>query len=332
MTTQLLEQLASGAHLGADDAEALLNRLLDESTPEFLIAGILAALRTKGESGEELLGITRALLHHAGEVNNVPAGAVDTCGTGGDGAGTFNISTAAALLVASLDVPVVKHGNRSVTSRSGSADVIEALGLPFTAPGAAADPRFSFLFAPHFHPALKRIGPIRKALGIRTVFNLVGPLANPARPSFQLVGVAARERLADVARALQGLGRKRAFVVHGEPGLDEATPAGRFTVIDVRPEAIAAADYTAADFGLPACELADLRGGDASENATIIEAVFSGARGSQRDTVVLNAALTLLLVGRAGSPREAAELAAKAIDDGRATQLLRELQGSAIHA
>ena len=331
MTTKLLEQLTSGTHLDAESAQALMAALLDESTPEPVIAGVLAALRTKGESGEELLGITRALLEAARPLTGIPAGAVDTCGTGGDGAGTFNISTAAALLVASLGVPVMKHGNRSVTSRSGSADVIEALGIPFTEPESATG-KFAFLFAPHFHPALKRFGPIRRALGIRTVFNLVGPLANPARPDFQLVGVATRERLPDIARALQGLGRKRAFVVHGEPWLDEATPAGRFTVIDVQPDAITAADYTAADFGLEVCDLDDLKGGDANQNACIIEAVFAGEAGPKRDVVILNAALTLLLLGRARTPLESAELAGSALDDGIATDFLASLRRSAVHA
>lgn len=322
-----LERLASNQHLDAESAQALLGHLLDASTPEPLIAGILTALRTKGESGEELLGITRALLQVAAPVAGVPAGAIDTCGTGGDGAGTFNISTAAALVVAACGVPVVKHGNRSVTSRSGSADVIEALGLTFAKPGEPlADARFAFLFAPQFHPALKRIGPVRKALGIRTVFNLVGPLANPARPDFQLMGVASRERLPDVARALQGLGRKHAFVVHGEPGLDEATPAGRFTVVDVRPDTITAADFTAADFGLAPCSVGELRGGDAAENAAIIRQVFNGNTGPRRDVVVLNAALALLLAGKAATPAQAAALAANAIDSGAAFALLESLK------
>lgn len=331
MSTTFLETLASGTHLKADEAESLMVELLDESTSEALIAGTLAALRTKGETGDELLGITRALLNAARPLTDVPAGAVDTCGTGGDNSGTFNISTAAALLVAALDVPVMKHGNRSVTSSSGSADVVEALGLPFTAPETSPG-RFAFLFAPHFHTALKRIGPIRRALGIRTVFNLVGPLANPARPDYQLVGVAVRERLPDVARALQGLGRKRAFVVHGEPGLDEATPVDRFTVIDVQPDTISEADYVARDFGLASCSLDDLRGGSAAENAAIIEKVFAGERGPTRDVVVLNAALTLLLVGREQSPVRAAERAQAALDSGAARDLLVSLRGGAVHA
>jgi anthranilate phosphoribosyltransferase len=331
MTTRTLNELANGANLSADAAEALATTLLDASTPPAVIAAVLAALRTKGETGEELLGITRALLGVAHKLEGVPAGALDTCGTGGDNAGTFNISTAAAFVVAACGVPVMKHGNRSVTSRSGSADVIEALNIPFTQPGDAAGD-FAFLFAPQFHPALKHIGPVRKALGIRTAFNLVGPLANPAHPDFQLVGVSARERLPDIARALQGLGRKRAFVVHGEPGLDEATPASRFTVVDVTPEAITAADFTAADFGLAACNLDALRGGDATDNAAIIESILDGEPGPRRDTVVLNAALALIVAGRATDPLEAARSAANAIDSGRAREVVDTLRGSRIHA
>lgn len=326
--TAMLERLANCDHLEADAASELVSQLLDESTPDTYIAGVLAALRTKGETGEELLGFTRALLNAAAARPQAPAGAIDTCGTGGDGAGTFNISTAAALVVATCGVPVVKHGNRSVTSRSGSADVLEALGIPFTAPGTALHRRFSFLFAPQYHPALKRIGAVRRALGIRTAFNLVGPLAHPAQPDFQLVGVATRERLSDVARALRGLGRKRAFVVHGEPGLDEATPAGRFTIIDVTPDTIRAMDFRASDFGIASCTLAAIRGGSAAENAGMIEALLQREPGPRRDTVVLNAALALLVAGKADSPGQAAAIATAAIDDGRAAALLQELRAS----
>lgn len=326
--TTTLERLANCDHLDADAACELVSQLLDESTPDAYIAGVLAALRTKGETGEELLGFTRALLSAAAARPKALPGAIDTCGTGGDGAGTFNISTAAALVVAACGVPVVKHGNRSITSRSGSADVMAALGIPFTAPGTDLHARFAFLFAPQYHPALKRIGTIRRALGIRTAFNLVGPLANPAQPDFQLVGVATRERLSDVARALRGLGRKRAFVVYGEPGLDEATPAGRFTIIDVTTDTIRAMDFSAADFGIGSCTIAAIRGGSADENAAMIEALLQGEPGPRRDTVILNAALALLVAGKADSPAQAAAKALAAIDDGRASALLNELRAS----
>ncbi|MBE7490938.1 MAG: anthranilate phosphoribosyltransferase [Planctomycetes bacterium] len=323
-----LEQLTQGHDLDAAGAEALVGELVDPATPDALIAGILTALRAKGECAAELVGITRALLARARGLPGAPADAVDTCGTGGDRGGTFNISTAAGLLAAACGVPVVKHGNRSVTSRSGSADVIEALGIAMQQPDTApAHPHFVFLFAPHFHPALGRIGPVRKALGIRTVFNLVGPLANPARATYQLVGVAAPERMVAVAETLRGLGRKRAFVVHGEHGLDEATTAGATRLIEVDSDGLRERVIRAADFGLPGCAPADLRGGDAAENARLIEALLGGARGPGRDTVVLNAALVLMLTGREPEPRRAARQAEQAIDSGAAAALLAELRG-----
>lgn len=323
-----LEHLTQGHDLDSAAAEALVGELVEVTTPDALIAAVLTALRTKGECTAELVGVTRGLMARAKSVANTPADAVDTCGTGGDRSGTFNISTAAGLLAAACGVPVVKHGNRSVTSKSGSADVIEALGLPMQTPDAPqADPRFVFLFAPHFHPALGRIGPVRKALGIRTVFNLVGPLANPAKPAYQLVGVAAPERLTAMAETLRGLGRKRAFVVHGENGLDEASTAGVTRLIEVDSDGLRERTIRATDFGLHECSLADLRGGDAHENARTIENIFGGARGPARDTVVLNAALVLLLTGRENESRQAARKAEQAIDSGAARSLLDNLRG-----
>lgn len=323
-----LELLAQGRDLEAAAAEALVGDLVEPATPDALIAAILTALRAKGECTAELVGVTRALLARARTVPGTPAEAVDTCGTGGDRSGTFNISTAAGLLAAACGLPVVKHGNRSVTSRSGSADVIEALGIPMQAPDTpATHSRFVFLFAPHFHPALGRIGTVRKALGIRTVFNLVGPLANPARPAYQLVGVAAPERLNAMAETLRGLGRKRAFVVHGENGLDEASTAGATRLIEVDSDGLRERTIKASDFGLPECSLADLRGGDAADNARTIEALLAGTRGPARDTVVLNAALVLLLTGRERDSKQAARRAAQAIDSGAGRTLLDELRG-----
>lgn len=327
-TQQTLEHLTQGRDLDADGAEALVGQLVDNATADTLIAAVLTALRTKGECTAELVGVTRALLARARGVTNAPADAVDTCGTGGDHSGTFNISTAAGLLAAACGVPVVKHGNRSVTSQSGSADVIEALGIPMQPPDTdLIDRRFAFLFAPHFHPALARIGPVRKALGIRTVFNLVGPLANPAKPAYQLVGVAAPERQKAIAQTLLGLGRKRAYVVHGQQGLDEATTAGITRLIEVDSTGLHERNLCAADFGLKECTVADLRGGSAAENARTIEALFAGARGAARDTVVLNAALVLLLTGRHDNCQQAARAAEHAIDCGAASALLLQLRG-----
>lgn len=320
-----LERILNRQALDQREAEQLMAAMLSDETPEPLVAATLASLRTRGETAAELAGFTRALLRLALPCR-APQPCIDTCGTGGDGAGTFNISTATALLCAAQGLNVVKHGNRSVTSKSGSADVMEALGIAFAAPGSVARSRFVFLFAPGYHPALKRLAPLRRQLGVRTVFNLIGPLANPARPPMQLVGVATQEKLAPVAEALRLLGTQRAFVVHGEPGLDEATPVAPFTLIDVKHDGLTQMVMDAADFGLDACRLEDLRGGTAAENAAMIEALFSGEKGPRRDVIVLNAALVFLMTGVAGQPRDAAGLAQRVLDSGAALALLRELR------
>lgn len=320
-----LERILNRENLDQREAEELMAAMLRDETPDALVAATLASLRTRGETAAELAGFTQALLNVAQPCPALQP-CIDTCGTGGDGAGTFNISTATALLCAAQGLNVVKHGNRSVTSQSGSADVIEALGLPFAAPGHESRARFRFLFAPHYHPALKRLAPLRKQLGVRTVFNLIGPLANPARPQLQLVGVASRERAEPVAHALRLLGTRRALVVWGEPGLDEATPVAPFVIHEVEGSRVTERTMTAADFGLSSCRLEDLRGGDARENATIIEALFKGEKGPRRDVMVLNAALVFLLAGVALYPREAAALAQRVLDSGAALRLLEEMR------
>ncbi len=322
----ILELVANGVDLSATQTQNLLAYILDTSTSDSFVGAALMGLRTKGESADELQGAVDAMLDCCLEVLSVPEGAVDTCGTGGDNSGTFNISTAAALVVAACGVPVVKHGNRSVSSQSGSADVIEELNIPFHAPNNDMRSPFVFCFAPHFHPRMKRVGPIRKQLKLRTLFNLIGPLANPARPDFQLVGVADKSKLGIYAQALQKLGRRRAFVVHGEPGVDEATQAGDFTVLDVTADSIVETKFSATAFGLPLCELSDLTGGCAIENAADICQIFEGTPGPKRDVVVLNTALTLMLTGQASTPKQAAKLAAEAIDKGKAQELLDSLQ------
>ncbi|MHC4839744.1 MAG: anthranilate phosphoribosyltransferase [Planctomycetota bacterium] len=322
----LLELVASGTDLSAAQTQELLGYVLDESTPDSVVAAALMGLRTKGESASELQGAVQGLLEHCLTVPNVPSGSVDTCGTGGDNAGTINISTAAAFVVAACGVPVVKHGNRSVSSQSGSADVLEALGVPFHTPDQSMSSEFIFCFAPQFHPRMKRVGPVRREMKIRTLFNLVGPLANPGRPDFQLVGVADKSKLSIYAEALQALGRKRTFVVHGEPGVDEATPAGDFTVLHVTPTAVNELNMSATDFGLPLCTLEDLAGGGAKDNAADLQTIFGGQSGPKTDCVVLNAALTLMLTGKAESPTEAASLASAAIQSGKVADLLKRLQ------
>ncbi len=291
----------------------------------------LAALRAKGETPEEVRGMATAMRAAARPlIAEFDGPLIDTCGTGGDGSGSFNVSTATALVLAACGVGVVKHGNRSVSSLSGSADVLEALGLDLPKDAVQAGEclarcGFAFLFAPHFHPAMKAVVPVRRAMAVRTVFNLLGPLTNPARPQFQLLGTFSRQTSELVARALSGMELTRAFVVHGAPAWDEATPIGPFHRWEVTPGSIR---YELVDplesYGIPRCTPEDLAGGDAAENASCLRAIFEGEPGHRRDAVVLNAALGLELVGFA-SGREATAKAAAALDSGAVLRLLESM-------
>lgn len=328
----LLEQLLERRDLAESQAAELLAGLISPDVPDVVKGAVLAALRTKGETGTELRGLAMAMRAVAVPVV-LPSGlgALDTCGTGGDGSGSFNVSTAAALLVASMGVPVVKHGNRSVSSRCGSADVVEALGVSLAADADAARAQltrhgFAFLFAPHFHPATAAVGAVRRSLGVRTTFNLLGPLTNPAAPPFQLVGAASAEIARKLADALSGMPITRAFVVHGAPSWDEATPFGPFLVFDVRPGHVSEAlidPFVAC--GVPRAHEDALAGGDAADNAAQMRTVFGGAPGPVRDAVLLNAGLALQLVGRVDSLRDGFHAAADAIDSGLATRLLEQV-------
>jgi anthranilate phosphoribosyltransferase len=263
----------------------------------------------------------------------LPAGlpAVDIVGTGGDASGSYNLSTGAALLTAACGVPVVKHGNRSVSSRSGSADVLEQLGLklPLDEQAAAAcltATQFTFLFAPHYHPAMKAIAPVRAALGVRTVFNILGPLTNPAAPPYQVIGAYDAGVAKLMAETFSGLPIERAFIIHSENGWDEPTPVAPFRIFDVRPGSIRELTRSVADYGLPACSANDLAGGDAAHNAAGLRAALTGAdRGAHRDALLLGCALALEVAGSAKNPREAVALAANGLDSGAAAQLLSKL-------
>ena len=326
----ILEKLLASVDLTREEARELMRLMLDTDTSEVNISAALTALRVKGETPEELAGCTEALLEVAHRVDNIARPCVDTCGTGGDNSGTFNISTATALLCAAADLNVAKHGNRSVSSQSGSADVIEALGIPFCEPdNLNSTSRFRFFFAPSYHAAVKRVVPVRQALKTRTIFNLVGPLANPASPEYQLIGVPSSDFLNTMGQSLALLNRKRAFVVHGEPGLDEASPAGPFHILDVTKGELSHTYMSAEQFGLPTCSLNDIQGGDAKHNAGIIEAIFRGEKSPRRDTVVLNTALIFLLVGKAQTQKEAASMAAEVIDSGKAITFLEKQRSTA---
>jgi anthranilate phosphoribosyltransferase len=327
-----LEKLLNRRDLTELESEDLLLQLTDPTGSQAMAGAILAALRTKGVNADEVRGFARGMRRLARRPQ-IPTDlrGIDIVGTGGDSSGSFNISTGTALLTAACGVPVLKHGNRSVSSRAGSADVLEALGLkvPFDEKEAGdclAACGFTFLFAPHFHPAMKTVAPVRTALGVRTIFNILGPLTNPATPPFHLIGAFSLEIARLIADTLAGMEVERTFVVHGAEGWDEPTPIGPFTVFDVRPGKVDMQIRVPADYGLQICKPADLAGGDASQNARALEAVLNGQdRGPHRDCLLLGTALALEVVGRARSPHEGMEMAAAAIDSGKARNVLQSL-------
>ena len=325
----LLAKVAEAAPLSAAEASDAFDLMMAGEVAPVPIAAFLMALRVRGETVEEISAGAQALRARMVRVA-APPGAIDTCGTGGDGKETFNISTAAALVVAGAGVPVAKHGNRGVSSRSGSSDVLAALGVNLDADLALVERSIreagvGFLMAPRHHGAMRHVAPVRAELGLRTVFNLLGPLANPAGVKRQLVGVFDERWLEPLAHVLGRLGAERAWVVHSEDGLDElATTAptrvaawdgGRVRRFVVTPE----------EAGLPRAQLADLRGGGPAENALAIRMLLEGAPGALRDAVILSAAGALVVAGRAADLREGAVLAAASIDEGRAAAALERM-------
>jgi anthranilate phosphoribosyltransferase len=258
---------------------------------------------------------------------DAPRNAIDVCGTGGDGAGTLNVSTATAFVVAACGVPVAKHGNRAMSSRTGAADVLETLGVPIDLDAEAArkslvDPGFAFLFAPSYHPAMKNVAPVRRELGFRTVFNLLGPICNPAGVRRQLIGIYAREWLEPVAHVLADLGTERAWIVHGEDGLDELSTTGPTRVVMLEDGRVTVRDIEPEDAGLERASLAALKGGTAADNARAIRELLAGAKGAFRDIVLLNAAAALVIAGEASNLRDGVARAGEAIDRGRASDAL----------
>lgn len=329
----VLGRLLDGEDLDEAQACELMRALTDESVPQALAGGILSALRAKGETPAEIRGFATGMreLARRPNIQDYPP-CIDSVGTGGDSSGSLNLSTGAALLGAACGLRVVKHGNRSVSSRSGSADVLEALGmvLPLDEAAAAACLEacgFTFLFAPHYHPAMKAVAPIRKALGVRTVFNLLGPLTNPAAPPFHLIGAYAPEAARLMAETLAGMPIERAFVVHGEPGWDEATPIGPFLMFDVSPGQVLEERRDPRDYGLSRCHAEDLKGGDAEHNARHLEGVLRDEdSGAHRDALTLGAGLMLELMGRADSLAEGIAAADEALKEGAGTRVLEGLR------
>jgi anthranilate phosphoribosyltransferase len=331
--SKLLDRLLDGESLAEAQAYELMYKLAEGELPAALAGALLAGLRAKGETADEIRGFATAMRELAVHPE-IPAGAptVDTVGTGGDGSGSLNLSTGTGLLASACGSRVVKHGNRSVSSRSGSADMLECLGMPLPLHEAEAvdclqATNFTFLFAPAYHPAMKAVVPIRGALSVRTVFNVLGPLTNPAAPPYQLIGAYSKEAAKLMADTLSGMPLERAFVVHGEPGWDEATPAGDFVLYDVRPGSVVEEKRTPGDYGLDVCSPEALAGGDAEHNARELIRVFTGEdQGAHRDALLMGTSLVLEVQGVAKDPVDGVEQAASAIDDGRAEVFLAALR------
>jgi anthranilate phosphoribosyltransferase len=326
----LLQKLAAHEDLSADEASTAMAEIMAGQATPALISGFLVALAMKGERPEEIYGLARTMRREALPFDTQGRQVFDTCGTGGDRSGTFNISSAAAVVLAACGVVVAKHGNRSVSSQCGSADVFEALGVqvtgsPATASRCLAEAGLTFLFAPTFHPSMRHAGPTRRELGLRTAFNLLGPLTNPAAPRRQLVGVPRPELTELIARALQLLGSERAWVVHGADGIDEISLAGHTKVSECWDGAVRTFYVHPSDFGLRKAPVSTLAGGDAAQNAALIVDILNGTKGARRDVVLLNVAAGLFVEGRVPTVRDGLEVAAEAIDSGRARATLDAL-------
>ena len=331
MIQKAIFDLQTGQDISGTQAEQVFNLIMQGEATPGQIGALLLGLSIRGESAEVVAGAARAMRSAATHIHPDSEGLLDTCGTGGDGSSTFNISTAVSIVVAACGQPVAKHGNRAMTSKSGAADVLEALGVkldltPEQVANCIDEVGIGFLFAPNHHPAMRHAGPVRKELGVRTVFNLLGPLTNPAMAEYQLLGVYSSEKLELVADALKQLGIKRGLVVHGRDGLDEITTTGITDAYlieegrDIEPFEI---DPSA--FGMPFAAPEALKGGDATFNAEIIKHIFAGQIGAARDIVLLNAGAALWVARRADSIGEGIGIAAEAIDSGKATQTLEAL-------
>lgn len=322
----LLEKIRSGQTLSESESADAITEILENRASEGQTGAFLMGLAQRGESAAEIAGAARVLRDKARTIH-APADAVDCCGTGGDRSGTYNISTAAAFVAAACGVPVAKHGNRASSSKSGAADVLEALGVRLDVPESLLEDSlrtlgFCFLMAPRHHAAMKSVAQVRKQLGFRTLFNLLGPLANPAGVRRQLVGVPARKWIDPMAQALAALGAERAWIVHGSDGLDEITVTGETHIAVLDRGELTSMTLSPSDFGLGVAQPDALTGGGAAENAAALLDILNGRRNAYRDVTLANAAAILMIDQPALSPQEAAQTAARAIDDGAALELL----------
>ncbi len=322
-------KVATGASLSRDEAREAFDIMMSGEATPAQIGGFLMALRVRGETVDEIVGAVQTMREKMLPVQ-APADALDIVGTGGDASGSYNISTASAFVCAAAGVPVAKHGNRALSSKSGAADVLMALGVnidigPELIGRCVEEAGVGFMFAPAHHSAMRHVGPTRVELGTRTIFNLLGPLSNPAGVKRQMTGVFSREWVEPLAHVLKELGSEAAWVVHGEGGLDEITPTGTTWVAELRNGEVRTFEITPEDAGLNRWVFEDLRGGDAEFNARALRSVLEGRRNAYRDAVLMNAGAALVVAGRAGDIRSGAEMAAEAIDSGRASAVLEKL-------
>ena len=325
----LIAKLATGATLSQDEAYGAFDIMMSGNATPSQAGGFLMGLRVRGETVDEITGAAKAMREKATTVT-APEGAIDTCGTGGDATGTYNVSTAVALVVAACGVPVAKHGNRAMSSKSGSADVLTALGVNIEADhavveAAIAEVGIGFLMAPRHHGAMRHVAGTRVELGTRTIFNILGPLSNPAGARRQLIGVFEEKWLVPIAEVLSNLGSERVWVVHGSDGMDELTTTGPSTVASLDAGTITTFEVTPEDAGLARADLADLKGGDPDHNAAALTAVLDGEPGAYRDIVLLNAGGALVVAGKARDLAGGVVDAAKAVDDGAARYVLQRL-------
>ena len=325
----LLNVAAAGKALTGEQAETAFDIMMSGNATPSQMGGFLMALRVRGETVEEITGAVRAM---RGKMTRIeaPPGAIDTCGTGGDAAGTWNISTGAALVVAACGVPVAKHGNRGLSSKSGAADVLGVLGVNIDADMALVkqalwEANICFMMAPRHHSAMRHVGPTRVELGTRTIFNLMGPLSNPAGAKRQLTGVFSRAWIGPMAEVLGKLGAERAWVVHGSDGIDELTTTGPSYVAEWKDGKVATFEVTPEEAGLPRATATDLKGGDPATNALAVNALLDGHPGAYRDIVLYNSAAALLVAGKVATLRAGVQMAAEAVDSGKARAVLAKL-------
>jgi anthranilate phosphoribosyltransferase len=326
---RLVQKVSTGATLSTEEIRTALEIMTEGHATPAQMGAFLMALRVRGETVEEIIGAAQMMRARMTRVT-APAGAVDIVGTGGDGTGTFNVSTASSLVAAGAGIKLAKHGNRSVSSISGASDVLGALGVkldvgPDVVAKAIATAGVGFMWAPMHHPAMKHWAPIRAELGIRTIFNLLGPISNPAGVTRQVLGVFSREWVEPIAQVLANLGAEHVWVVHGHDGLDELTTTGSTTVAELKDGTITVFEVTPADAGLAPAKLADLKGGDAATNAAAIRDLLDGKKGPFRDIVLLNAAAALIVAGKAASLTDGVALAVHAIESGAARAALAKL-------